>query len=215
MSTPSWPPLPKVLLIPPKLLSTSHLGIGLIGKNRPGPVTRIRSAGVVAVAAPPITGTSARTTDPTRERECKHPDGASEPGSGNDSPGSVADHGRYAGAHKRDGRRTRIADRQLARNRVVGGIARGNRYRSTAVQAAENSLSSYRGWSARSHRQRDHPVQPPCAGPSRSLGATRQGVARYRPPPDRRRHDLRARRRGRVPGARVDHPAQRDRGVWA
>ena len=80
---------------------------------------------------------------------------------------------------------------------------------------AANGVPSYRRRSARPHRQRGDPLQPPCAGASRGVGATRPGVARHRPPAHRRRNDLGARRCGRVPGARVDHPAQRDRGLRA
>ena len=90
--------------------------------------------GVPAVAAVSITGTSARTTDPQASVSPNTARARPRSGSGNDAPGSVTDHGWCAGAHKRDGRRTRIADRQLARSRVVGGIARGNRYRSAAAR---------------------------------------------------------------------------------
>ena len=52
---------------------------------------------------------------------------------------------------------------------------------------------------------------PHVAGPRRGLGAPRPGQPRHRPPADRRRRDVDPRRRCRVPGARVDRRAQRDR----
>ena len=53
-----------------------------MGKSRPGPVTRIRSAGVPAVAALSITATSARTTEPqARVSRDHHGQGTAESGS--------------------------------------------------------------------------------------------------------------------------------------
>ena len=161
-----------------------------------------------------VTRRRATATTPTR----KSPDNATQSGAverrGGVTSSFMADVGQRVLISGMGGE-TRLARRQSARKRAVGGIARGNRRRSTPPAAPPRRLPPHRARRPRPHRRRGDQVRSARPGAPRGLGAALPGQPRSGPAAHRRRRHVDPRRGGRVPVARVDRRAQRHRDLRA